>query len=166
MINRMFHTAIRTADPIRMRNFYTRLLDMVVDRRRPDSDVDVAGFWLRPGLPGGEAIIHVFAGEDAKTPDGRIPTGGAAVHHLSFLASGFHGTLRRIQEAGLNWRGNLLPSIGLWQIFVHDPNGILLELTFEAAVEDGPPPELTAAQRFDAQRLDWFDAGQYGQFAG
>jgi catechol 2,3-dioxygenase-like lactoylglutathione lyase family enzyme len=166
MIHRMFHTAIRTADPIRMRNFYTGLLDMVVDRRRPDSDVDVAGFWLRPGLPGAEAILHVFAGDDAKLPDGTIPSGGAAVHHLSFLAKGFRETLARVEEAGLNWRGNLLPSIGLWQLFVHDPNGILIELTFEAAVEGGPPPALSAGQRFDARRLDWFDPGQYGRFAG
>ncbi len=165
MINRMFHAAVRTADPARMRNFYTRLLGMVVDRRRPDSDVDVDGFWLRPPLPGGEAIIHVFAGADARTPDGRIPTGGAAVHHLSFLSTGFRDTLARIQAAGVNWRGNVLPSIGLWQIFVHDPNGILLELTFEAAVEGGDAPALTPAQRFDAQRLDWFDPTQYAAFA-
>jgi hypothetical protein len=66
-----------------MKNFYTRIAGMMVDARRPQ--VPVKGFWLRPAAPGGDAIIHVFSDEDARTPDGRIPTGGGAVHHLSFL---------------------------------------------------------------------------------
>ena len=164
MIHRLYHAAVRTAAPARMRRFYTRLLGMAVDPRRPHSDVDVEGFWLRSRQPGGEAILHVFAGPDARTPDGQVPIGGGAVHHLSFLARGFHETRERIEAAGVAWRGNVLPSIGLWQIFLHDPNGILVELTFEAAVEVGEAPVLTPKQRFDARRLDWFDPRQYASF--
>lgn len=80
MMTGLFHNAIRASDLDATRNFYTRFLGMLVDERRPQ--MYVAGFWLRTALPNGEALIHVFGGRDAEI-GGRIPTGGAAVHHLS-----------------------------------------------------------------------------------
>jgi catechol 2,3-dioxygenase-like lactoylglutathione lyase family enzyme len=162
MINRLFHCAIRTAQPQRMKNFYTRVAGMMVDTRRPR--VPVKGFWLRPAAPGGDAIIHVFSDEDALTPDGRVPTGGGAVHHLSFLTSGYHDTRARIEKAGLSFRSSILRDAGLWQLFVHDPHGILVELTFEAAVETGPEPLIGPDLEFDAQKITWFDPSQYTVF--
>ena len=162
MIHRLFHCAIRTGQPERMKNFYTRIAGMMVDARRPQ--VPVKGFWLRPAAPGGEAIIHVFSDEDALTPDGRIPTGGGAVHHLSFLTKGYHETRSRIEQAGLSFRSSNLREVGLWQIFVHDPHGILVELTFEAATEAGSEPSIPPDIEFDAQKIVWFDPAQYVVF--
>lgn len=163
MITRLYHCALRTADPDRMRNFYTRVLGMIVDQRRPD--VPVAGFWLRSAAPGGEALIHVFSDRDAQFEDGTVPTGSAAVHHLSFMCQGFEQTRRRCVEYGLSWRASLLPSIGLWQLFTYDPHGILIELTFEAAVEPTATPVIPVQNQFDAQDRSWFDPAQYAAFA-
>jgi hypothetical protein len=33
-----------------------------------------------------------------------------------------------------------VPGGDLWQIFVHDPNGVMIELNYEAAVEQGAAP--------------------------
>jgi hypothetical protein len=33
-----------------------------------------------------------------------------------------------------------VPGGDLWQIFVHDPNGVMIELNYEAAAEQGAAP--------------------------
>jgi hypothetical protein len=33
-----------------------------------------------------------------------------------------------------------VPGGDLWQIFVHDPNGVMIELNYEAAQEQGAAP--------------------------
>jgi len=119
VIHRLFHCAIRTGQPERMKNFYTRIAGMMVDARR--TQVPVKGFWLRPAAPGGDAIIHVFSDEDALTPDGRIPTGGGAVHHLSFLTKGYHETRSRIEQAGLSFRSSNLRSRSVANLCARSP---------------------------------------------
>ncbi len=160
MITGIFHNAIRAHDLDTTRNFYTRVLDMVVDERRPK--MDTPGFWLRSRTPGGCDLIHVFGGRFAEI-DGKVPFGGAAVHHLSYFCRGYREVRGKIEAAGLSWRGQSAPVLGLWQIFVHDPNGILLELTFDAAVEGIAEPDIPAGLRYDG-RLDWFDPAQYRPF--
>lgn len=83
------------------------------------------------------------------------------MHHLSFLTKGYHETRARIEQAGLSFRSSNLREVGLWQIFVHDPHGILVELTFEAATEAGPEPSIPPDLEFDAQKIVWFDPAQY-----
>ncbi len=162
MMTGLYHNAIRATDLDTTRNFYTRFLGMLVDERRPA--MDVPGFWLRAAVPGSEALIHVFGGRFAEI-DGRIPLGGAAVHHLSFFCSDYAAIRRKLDEYQLSWRGQTAPVLGLWQIFVHDPNGILLELTFDAAAEGIPTPDIPEHRRYDGS-FDWFDAEQYRGFAG
>lgn len=162
MITRLFHNAIRATDLDITRNFYTRVLGMIVDERRPP--MDVPGFWLRAALPGSHDLIHVFGGKFAAAADGKIPTGGAAVHHLSYFCKGYELIQGRLADSGLSWRGQVVPALGLWQIFVHDPNGILLELTFDAAAEGIPTPVIPEACRYDGV-LDWFNPSQYRAFA-
>ena len=162
MITRIFHNAIRATDLEVTRNFYTRFLGMIVDERRPP--MDVPGFWLRAAIPGSSDLIHVFGGSFAAVADGTIPTGGAAVHHLSYFCKGYETIRRGLVETGLSWRGQVVPVLGLWQIFVYDPNAILLELTFDAAAEAIPTPSIPEGHRYDGV-LDWFDPSQYRVFA-
>ncbi len=161
MITGLFHNAIRATDLDITRNFYTRFLGMAVDERRPE--MEATGFWLRAAMPGSVDIIHVFGGRFAEL-DGDIPTGGAAVHHLSMYCAGYREIRRKVDTYGIAWRGQSAPVLGLWQIFVHDPNGILLELTFDAVAEGIPEPEVPDALRYDG-RLGWFDPEQYRAFA-
>ena len=44
----------------------------------------------------------------------------------------------------------LVPGTSLWQLFVYDPSGVQLELTFEGAVEAGPPPDMSEGRRYRA----------------
>jgi len=80
---------------------------------------------------------------------------------MALYCTGYRETRELIDRYGLNWRGIVGPT--QWQLFVHDPNGVMLELTFDAATEGIPPPELPESCRY-AGRFDWFDASQYDAF--
>jgi hypothetical protein len=43
-----------------------------------------------------------------------------------------------------------VPGTTLWQLFVHDPSGVQLELTSEGSGEPGPPPDMSEARRYVA----------------
>ena len=122
------HVAIRTDDLEATNRFYTEVLGMTVADRPPFS---FPGSWLQMG----HTMIHVMAGSAATDQDGNFHRGSAAVDHLAFGAKGFDRYKARFQELGLDWRENGIPSAGLWQLFVHDPSGILVELNFDIASE-------------------------------
>ena len=53
-----------------------------------------------------------------------------AVHHVALNCSGYAEMIRRIEARELAYQVNLIDAIGLKQIFVADPNNVLLELNF------------------------------------
>lgn len=83
----LFHVAIRTADLDATLAFYTRVLGMVEDLSRPQ--MAFPGVWLRAPVAGSPAIIHVYAGQAAAGSEGAVPSGGAAVDHVSLTVAGF-----------------------------------------------------------------------------
>jgi catechol 2,3-dioxygenase-like lactoylglutathione lyase family enzyme len=153
----LFHVAIRTQDLDATVAFYTRVLGMALDERPP---FDFPGAWIKPNIPGAGATIHVYAGSAAISDDGVYQTGTAAVDHVSILAHGLNDYRKACRELGLPWRENRVPKLPLDQLFVYDPNGILLELTFHAHAEAAPyipfPPEL----QYHA-RERWFNPQAY-----
>lgn len=162
MITRLNHVAIRTANTIVMRNFYTRILGMIIDLRRPDH---YDGFHLRTNVPAGEPIVHVMSGRDAEVaPTNHVPVESGAIHHMALHCQGFLRMREVLTEHGLPWREYRIPEGGLWQIFVFDPHGILLELTFESTVEGIADPGIPPGPRFDPRDRSWYDPALYRQF--
>lgn len=105
---------------------------------------DVLGLERRDGPPGlapdqvqwmhddgGRAIIHINSVDCPRAYDRQVapgPTG--AVHHIAFNCSDFDGMTERLSARGLAHKVNRIDSIGLRQIFLHDPNDVVLELNF------------------------------------
>ncbi len=56
--------------------------------------------------------------------------GSAAVDHLAFLATNLPDMHRRLDEAGCVFRERTVPSLGLHQVFVEDPSGVIIELNY------------------------------------
>lgn len=162
MITRLNHIAMRTGNTVVMRNFYKHVLGMDVDRRRPDH---FSGFHLRSQVPSGEAIVHVMTGKDAEINDGSIPVESGAIHHLAFYCQGYEETRAALKRYGLPWREYRIPEAGMWQIFVFDPHGVLIELSFEAAVEGIPEPPVPPGMGLDPRDRSWFDKSRYRVFA-
>ena len=161
LFGQLFHTAIKTGDLDATVRFYTEVLGMIVAERPP---IGFPGAWLKPAQPGADAIIHVYAGDAAREPDGSLQSGSGAIDHVSVVCQGYSEFRERFKKFGLEWRENLVPATPLWQLFVYDPNGVQLELTFHAAAEPEAPPVIPPERLYQA-RERWFRAELYRQFA-
>lgn len=133
------HVAIKTLDLKRTDWFYTEILGMKLAKRPP---FEFPGSWY--DING--TMVHVLAGDAAYDRHGQFRPGGAAVDHISINAVGYDAYREAFRANGLDWREFDIPSVGLWQLFVKDPNGVLIELTFSKATE---PPE---SRGYDAAR--------------
>lgn len=156
----LFHVAIKTNDLDATRRFYRDVLGMV-EVARPE--FGFPGAWLGCALPGGQAIFHIYAGGPALGAEGKAPLGTAAIDHVSLSCTGYHEFIARFRRFGLDWREFLVPGTTLWQLFVYDPNGVQLELTFEGSAEAGPAPDMSDARRYRAG-IGFFDPSAYRNF--
>ncbi len=143
----IFHTAIKTNDLEATVYFYTQILGL---RQVPRPDFGFPGAWLGCPIPGGQAIIHLYAGGPALGTAGQAPLGTAAIDHIAITAVGFHEFRQRVAGAGLEWREYLVPGTTLWQLFVYDPNGVLLEMTFDGDSEEQPGPDMSVGRAYVA----------------
>lgn len=160
-LNTLFHVAIKTRDLEATRRFYTEVLGMTIDPSRPA--FGFPGVWLKSPMPGGGPLFHIYAGDAAREPDGSIASGTGAIDHVSVTTTGYHSLRERFRSHGLPFRENVIPSIGLWQLFVYDPSGVLLELTFGAEAEGNETPNFPSERRYDPSER-FFDPAAYARF--
>lgn len=126
------HVNVRTTLMEQSRRFYQDLLGMTVGPAPGTSDLDL-GAWVYSS--DGRPVIHLnrapegadFLGE---TRNWTELHGSAQVHHLAFRCSDYDATRARLQEAGLELRYMDVPQVNLRQIFVRDPNDIMIELNY------------------------------------
>jgi catechol 2,3-dioxygenase-like lactoylglutathione lyase family enzyme len=157
IITGLFHVAIKTADLQKTRWFYCDLLGLA-ETARPD--FGYPGAWIAVPTPVGEAIIHIYAGGPALAPDGKVPAGTGAIDHISLTAVGYHDFIARFRQHGIDWREFLVPGTTYWQLFVYDPSGVQLELTFDGRAETGALPDMSASRRYVAG-TSFFTASQF-----
>jgi catechol 2,3-dioxygenase-like lactoylglutathione lyase family enzyme len=112
------HVTVRSQDLERTERFYTAVLGLRSGWRPAFAQ---AGLWL---YMGDAAAVHVLLanGEEAA---GRID-------HFAFNAQGLSGFLQRLKDVGQAYRLKRLPNDGDWQLFLHDPDGTLIEIDFPA----------------------------------
>jgi hypothetical protein len=98
--------------------------------------------------PVGEAVIHIYAGEPARGPDGRVPVGPGAIDRVSLTAAGWNEFRSRFESQGFHRRENVVVGTTYWQLFVYDPNGVLFELTFDGRGENRPTSTIPPARQY------------------
>ncbi len=160
LFGQIFHAAIRTADLDATVRFYTEVLGMVLADRPP---IGFPGAWLKPAQPGADASIHLYAGDAARDADGTVRAGSGAIDHVSVVCQGYGDFKARFERFALPYRENLVPATPLWQLFIYDPNGVQLELTFHSAAETDPTPVIAPDRVYQA-RERWFEPAAYAQF--
>ena len=93
---------------------------------------DVLGLEERPkpsGNPGAwmycddRAVVHLNV---VPAPAGPV----GPLNHVAFAADGFEAMQQRLAVSGVDHRVSDRPDMGLVQIFLEDPNGIPIELSF------------------------------------
>jgi catechol 2,3-dioxygenase-like lactoylglutathione lyase family enzyme len=135
------HYSIRTTDLEACERFYCGLLGLTVGPRPP---FPFPGLWLYTGDTSvwANAAVHII-GIDRNDPAGLKQYlgdrdesslhGTGAVDHVAFFATGLAETLARLQAQGIAPRERTVPVLNLHQVFVDDPNGVVVELNFPAA---------------------------------
>ncbi len=139
------HVAIKTNDLAATVAFYRDVIGLEEVYRPPFKH---QGAWL--ACPGSEAIVHIYAAGPGVGDGGPTPTGTSAIDHVSLTATGFHAYVDKFRGLGIEWREFKVPNAPLWQLFVFDPSGVQLELTFDERQESGPPPDMSDARRYQA----------------
>lgn len=120
------HYTIQCADMTATRDFYRDVLGLA-EGLRPA--LAFAGHWL---YCGDKAVVHLL-GADGALPENRgakpgRDTGG--LDHIAFRGKDAAATISRLKVHGIAFREGLLRDIGLHQVFVRDPNGIMVEMNF------------------------------------
>jgi catechol 2,3-dioxygenase-like lactoylglutathione lyase family enzyme len=80
----------------------------------------------------GRPVVHLV--DISPTAEQQKPDSGV-VHHVAFASHGFDGMKQRLQSKGMAFDTRQVPGGATWQIFVRDPNGVMIELNYEAAKE-------------------------------
>ena len=121
------HVTVRSADLDRTRRFYCGLLGM---RTGPRPAIPVPGHWF---YIGDRAVVHVLPSAQS-APRGTEAT----IDHFALQADGLPDFEQRLRAAGQPYERRRLADSGIWQLFLTDPDGACVELSFQGheAVQD------------------------------
>jgi len=120
------HYTIQCADMLATRDFYRDVLGLA-EGFRPN--IPFPGHWL---YCGDKAVVHLL-GADGVLPENRGTKPGdntGGLDHIAFRGTDAAAAIARLEAHGIAYRENLLRDIGLHQVFVRDPNGIMVEMNF------------------------------------
>jgi catechol 2,3-dioxygenase-like lactoylglutathione lyase family enzyme len=127
------HVTIRCAQLQRTRDFYVELMGLT-EGDRPN--FPFRGHWLYLGaIP----VVHLVEASDSAGAWGRdivIPKaedGTGSFDHVAFRGDDFAAMRARLQKAGVTFKERVVPSGALSQLFVPDPEGVLVEINFRNA---------------------------------
>jgi len=127
------HFLIKTENLEETKAFYQEFLGMEDGYRPP---FPFPGHWL---YIGDTAIVHMAnfrKGTDEQYyTDQRMGETSAStgpLDHIAFTATGLDEFVERFEKAGIKMDRRTVPEDGTHQIFIKDPNGIMVEIDFSA----------------------------------
>ncbi len=118
MLQTLDHYTIRARDLAASLAFYVEVLGLTDGERPPFS---FPGAWL---YLDGRPVVHLVGGDNAPEPH----TG--AIDHVAFRGQDYDGYTRRLAGQDIRFRQRKVPDRPLRQIFLTDPDGIVIELNF------------------------------------
>jgi catechol 2,3-dioxygenase-like lactoylglutathione lyase family enzyme len=134
-VSRLEHVNIRCSHLAATREFY---IDIIGLSEGPRPDFPFRGAWL---YCGDTAVVHLVEAADhpgswtgtlARTSDTTRGLDTGAFDHVAFRGEDFEGMKERLAATGLAFRHRVVPGMSLRQIFVADPEGVMVELNFDA----------------------------------
>ena len=106
--------------------FYEEVLGLVNGPRPP---FDFPGAWL---YSEGHPVLHL--NDISPTDKPQRPDSGV-IDHIAFGSRGFEAIKQHLTRKGVPFRANEVPNSTRRQIFLTDPNNVLIELNFDVAKE-------------------------------
>ena len=144
------HFLVAADDIDATRDWYARVLGM---RSGPHPDFGFPVHWMYLGE---RDVVHI--GPSAKSAsDNQIKylgrtsgksaqqDGTGAIDHIAFRASGLRAMLAHLEREKIPFTRRRANGQALFQVFFYDPNGIKIELNYDAAEAEDIAADLTAA---------------------
>lgn len=131
MVDDLYHVAIKVFDLHETICFYIDILGMYEVERPP---FGYPGAWL--ASTDSKILIHLYAGKQGLSNDGARILGTGAIDHISIFCHGFFDLISRLVCHDIIWKEYEVPNTSLWQVFIYDPNRVLIELTFDSKREN------------------------------
>jgi catechol 2,3-dioxygenase-like lactoylglutathione lyase family enzyme len=142
------HFLVAADDIDATRDWYARVLGM---RPGPHPDFGFPVHWM---YLGDADVVHI--GPSAKSADenqkrylGRTSqdqgAGTGAIDHIAFRATGLRAMIDHLQKNRIAFSRRRASGQALFQLFFYDPNGIKVELNYDAAEADGVDAEVVAS---------------------
>ncbi len=143
------HFLVAADDIDATRDWYARVLGM---RPGPHPEFGFPVHWM---YLGDVDVVHIgpsarMAGAIQKQYLGRTSQkseeGTGAIDHIAFRATGLRQMLEHLEKEKIPFTRRRANGQALFQLFFHDPNGIKIELNFDAAEAQDIAPELMASE--------------------
>jgi catechol 2,3-dioxygenase-like lactoylglutathione lyase family enzyme len=106
--------------------FYEDILGLVNGPRPP---FDFPGAWL---YSEGHPVLHL---NDISPTDKQQPADSGVIDHVAFGSRGFEAMKQHLAQKGVSFRVNVVPNSSRRQIFLTDPNNVLIELNYDVGKE-------------------------------
>jgi catechol 2,3-dioxygenase-like lactoylglutathione lyase family enzyme len=130
-IRELNHFFVRALDLENTRRFYNDILGFEV---MPRPNFPFPGYWMGVN---GSIQVHIgpsnipnrqqyYLGTADDAADGE----SGVIDHVAFLADDPKQFIERFKQHGLQYRPRHLPDSNLYQLFIRDPNGVMIELNF------------------------------------
>jgi len=142
------HFLLAADDIDATRDWYARVLGM---RPGPHPDFGFPVHWMYLGELD---VVHIgpsakSAGENQKKYLGRTSqdqgAGTGAIDHIAFRATGLRAMMVQLEKEKIPFSRRRANGQALFQLFFYDPNGIKIELNYDAAEADGIEAEVVAS---------------------
>lgn len=125
-IDGLDHVNIVTRDIEATVGFYKAVLDLQ-DAELPAIASESVVRWLADGT--GQPILHVQQFDSRRHAPGLLASGTGPIDHVALQCRGFDGIVARCEAMNVPYRVNQLGD-AFRQVFITDPNGVVLELNF------------------------------------
>jgi catechol 2,3-dioxygenase-like lactoylglutathione lyase family enzyme len=120
------HFNLRTRKFDETVQFYCGVLGLEVGPRPAFAE---PGAWL---YCEGRPVVHLI---DLRPSDEPQKPDSGVVHHVAFVSRGFAAMQSHLARQAVDFRTVAVPGNTLWQIFVCDPNGVMVELNYDGRHE-------------------------------
>jgi catechol 2,3-dioxygenase-like lactoylglutathione lyase family enzyme len=117
------HYNVRTRNIDETVRFYTEVLGL---NKGPRPDFPVPGAWM---YSDGRPVVHLV---DISATGEPQKTGTGVLHHVAFVSRGFDTMRHRLTAGGTAFQTATAAGGEIMQIFVTDPNGVVIELNYDA----------------------------------
>jgi len=131
------HFLVRANDLEKTKAFYCDVLGFEV---MPRPDFPFPGYWL--GVNGKIQVhlaLHGVPDSDLYyigSPPHAARDHAGVVDHIAFAANDPAGVAQRLRQKGVPYRPRYFPQFKLYQLFITDPNGLMIELNFYDVLDD------------------------------